>query len=169
MIGWEQVYSAVRAEIVSNHVLMHWFTIIVIVILLAGAWALENRSSVLGVLLPIFALSWAAAMVRFDFFIHRQGTYLRVLERELASNGVMFPLWETWKGSRVSTNFVVPVLDVFASLVVFAAAAYIAFGPARSYLIMRRLPGAVLFPWAVVILLLLLLGLLAAVPALASW
>ncbi len=126
------LYNSIRSEIVVNHVLMHLTTIVVVIALLDGVWLSEKRESVISVLLPLLSVSWAAAMVRFDFFIHRQAAYLRALETSLHQNGLAVPLWEGWKASLQSTRIVIPIADVFATLIVVVITAYLLFGPARN-------------------------------------
>lgn len=75
-----QIYNSIREEIVWNHLMMHWFTLIVVVVLLVGVCIVENRRTVLSVFLPLLSIAWAASILRFDFFVHRQAAYLRALE-----------------------------------------------------------------------------------------
>src|ERR1051325_5262504 len=100
------LYNSIRSEIVVNHVLMHITTLVVVIALVTGVWLSEKRESVVSVLLPLLSLSWAAAMVRFDFFIHRQAAYLRAFENSLQQNGLSVPLWENWKASLQPTPLV---------------------------------------------------------------
>src|SRR5690349_6401056 len=107
-----EVYNAIRSEIVTNNVLLHLTTFIVVAALLTGTYVIENRKSIISVLLPILTLSWAAATVRFDYFIHRQAAYLRSAETRMQESGISIPLWETWKFSLRSTSIIVPIADV---------------------------------------------------------
>jgi hypothetical protein len=75
-----EIYSIIRSEILTNHVLMHVTTLVVVILLFGGTWLIEDRKSIISVILPILSLAWAAAIVRFDFFIHRQAAYLRAVE-----------------------------------------------------------------------------------------
>src|SRR5262245_2202065 len=97
MMNELDLYNSIRTEIVVNHVLMHLTTIVVVIALLAGVWLTEQRESIISVLLPLLSLSWAASIVRFDYFIHRQSAYLRALEVFLRQDGMAVPLWEGWK------------------------------------------------------------------------
>ena len=164
-----EIYNAIRAEIVSNHILMHWFTLVVALTLLAGVFVSEKRQTVLSVFLPLLSLAWAAAMVRFDFFIHRQAAYLRALEAQMQQGGVSVPLWETWKMSLRATPFVVPVADIIASAAIVVPTVYLLFGPARQVLITRKWRGARLYAWLVAALIILSLCSLAVIPKLAAW
>src|SRR5437588_7437678 len=110
---------------------MHWFSIIVAIIILVGIAVVETRGrTILSVFLPLLSLAWAASMVRFDFFIHRQAAYLRIFESQLRETGVSTPLWETWKAASRSTPYVVPVLDAIALSVIVIPTFYLLFGPA---------------------------------------
>ena len=163
------LYTSVRSEIVSNHLLMHWITLFVAIALLLGVWLVEKRQTVLSLFLPLLALSWVAAMVRFDFFIHRQGAYLRAVEARLAQSGFPTPLWETWKTSIRATPFIMPAADAVASAVIVVPTVYMLFGPARSYFELRQWRGGKLYAWGVTIVLVLLLCFLTAIPRLARW
>jgi hypothetical protein len=164
-----EIYNVIRAEIVSNHVLMHWFTLAVVLALLAGVFVVEKRQTVLSVFLPLLSLAWAAAMVRFDFFIHRQAAYLRALEAQMQQGGVSMPLWETWKMSLRAASFVVPAADIIASAAIVVPTVYLLFGPARQVFITRKWRGAKLYAWLVAALLILSLCSLAVIPKLAAW
>ncbi len=158
-----------RAEIVSNHVLMHWFTVVVALTLLAGVWIIEHRKTILSMFLPLLSLAWAASMVRFDFFIHRQAAYLRTLEAQLQEKGVSTPLWETWKAASRSTPFVVPVLDVIAVSVIVMPTFYLLFGPAQEFCRSKGWRWSRTYAWSVSVVLLVLLFSLAAIPRIASY
>jgi hypothetical protein len=159
-----QLYVVIRQEIVANHVLMHIVSIIVVVSLVFGAWLVEQRRTILSVLLPLLAISWAGAMVRFEFLIHRQGSYLRELERYLRSSEPALPTWELWKANFTATQIVMPLADIFTLIVVFVAAVYLSFGPARDFLatLNPRLSRA--YPWVVMSVLSALICALAVIP-----
>lgn len=162
------LYNSIRTEIIVNHVLMHLTTIVVIIALLLGVWLSEKRETIVSVLLPLLSLSWAAAIVRFDFFIHRQAAYLRTLETTLHQNGLAVPLWEGWKASLQSTRIVIPVADLFATLIVVVITAYMLFGPARNVFKSRNWPAHRLYSWLIVLLTIGLLLSLAFIPKLAA-
>ena len=162
------LYNTIRSEILVNHVLMHLTTIVVVIMLLTGVWLCERRESVVSVLLPLLSLSWAAAMVRFDFFIHRQAAYLRAVEGTLRESGVITPLWETWKYSLRSTRVMMPIADVFAVLIVLAPTAYLLFGPARQVFKQRDWPAQRAYCWGVLLLTVGLICLLPFIPGLAA-
>lgn len=164
-----EIYNAIRAEIVGNHILMHWFTLAVVLTLLAGVFIVEVRQTILSVFLPLLSLAWAVAMVRFDFFIHRQAAYLRTLEAHMQQGGISMPLWETWKMSLRATPFVIPVADIVASAAIVAPTVYLLFGPARQVFTARGWRGAKLYAWLVAALLILSLCSLAVIPKLAAW
>jgi hypothetical protein len=147
---------------------MHLTTIVVVIALLAGVWLSERRESVLSVLLPLLSLFWAAAIVRFDFFVHRQAAYLRVVEGSLRQLGVVTPLWETWKASLRSTRVVIPVADFFGVLIVLVPTAYLLFGPARAVFKARGWPARRTYCWAVLLVIVGLLCLLPFIPGLAA-
>jgi len=159
--GWEQVYQTIRAEIALNHALMHWFTMVVAIVMLAGVWLCETRASILSVLLPLLAISWASATVRFDYLIHRQGAYLRAFENAIHSS---VPMWETWKSSLHSRYYMLPVLDALAVLPIVASTIYLAFNPGQEYFLKHGWHGARIYASSVTVVLLLLIGSLAIVP-----
>lgn len=163
-----ELYNTIRSEILVNHVLMHLTTIVVVIALLAGVWLNERRVSMVSVLLPLLSLSWAAAMVRFDFFIHWQAAYLRLLEGSLRQSGVVTPLWETWKASLGSTRVVIPIADLFAVLIVLVTTAYLLFGPAREVFKARAWPAHLAYSCAILLLTVGLLCSLPFVPGLAA-
>lgn len=163
------VYTAARAEIVSNHVLMHWFTLAVAVLLLLGVLIAESRQTILSVFLPLLSLAWAAAMVRFDFFIHRQAAYLRAVEAQLQAGGVSVPLWESWKMSLRSTQYIVPIADVIACAVIVVPTIYLLFGPAQKFFQLRQWRWGNVYAWSISILILLLLCSLTVIPKIAAW
>ena len=162
------LYNSIRSEIVVNHVLMHLTTIVVVVALLVGVWLSEKRESVISVLLPLLSLSWAAAMVRFDFFIHRQAAYLRALETSLQQNGLSVPLWEGWKASLQSTRIVIPMADVFATLIIIVITAHLLFGPARDVFKLKRWPAYRFYSWFILVSTIGLLLFLPFIPKLAA-
>jgi hypothetical protein len=164
-----EIYNTIRAEIVSNHVLMHWFTLAVALALLAGVFANELRPTALSVFLPLLSLAWGAAMVRFDFFIHRQAAYLRALEAQMQRGGIAIPLWETWKASLQAAPLVVPPADAVASAVIIVPTLYLLFGPAQQVFASRGWRGAKLYAWLASTLLILSLCSLAAIPKIAAW
>lgn len=148
---------------------MHVISVIVILTLLAGAVIVEKiRPTILSVLLPLLTLAWAAAMVRFDFFIHRQAAYLRFLEVQMRESGITLPLWETWKLSLKATPFVVPSADIILFLVIIVPTIYLLFGPAWEYFELRKWRAKRLYSWGLLASIMLLLGLLAAIPRIAS-
>ncbi len=167
-MGEVEIYNAIRSEIVVNHVLMHVTTLVVVVFLLGGIWLVEARPSLLSVLLPLLSLAWAAAIVRFDFFIHRQAAYLRAVESRLQAAGISIPLWETWKPSIRSTGIVVPVADLIAMLVVTVPTVYLLFGPAQGFFAARQWRGGRAYAWGTLILLGFLIGCLPFIPKVAQ-
>src|SRR5215210_331787 len=110
---------------------MHWYSIIVAIALLTGVFIVENRKTALSVFLPLLSLAWGAAMVRFDFFIHRQAAYLRALEAQMQRGGMAVPLWETWKASLRAAPFVVPPADALSSAVIVVPTRSLLFGTAQ--------------------------------------
>ena len=162
---WD-VYNAVRQEIMLNHALMHWVSLAIAITLLTGTAYCETRTSVLSALLPLLGVAWAAATLRFDFLIHRQGAYLQHLETTLTQQGGPI-LWETWKQQHHAQNIALPILDLIASIPIIAATAYLAFRPATQYLTRNAVPGARAYPWAIIILQLTLLALLGIIPTIA--
>jgi hypothetical protein len=162
------LYTTIRSEIVANHALMHWFTLVTAITLLASVWIIEHRRTILSLFVPLLSLAWAAAMVRFDFFIHRQAAYLRSLESRLQETGAM-PLWETWKAKSRSTQFVVPLLDIIAVTVIVLPTLYLLFGPAREYCRTKQWRWATIYAWAVSIMLVGLLLSLAVIPKIAAY
>lgn len=164
-----EIYNSIRAEIVSNHVLMHWFTLTVALTLLAGVFINELRQTALSIFLPLLSLAWAAAMVRFDFFIHRQAAYLRVLEAQMQKGGISIPLWESWKMSLHATPLVVPMADAIASTAIVVPTVYLLFGPVQQLFASRQWRGAKQFAWLVSTLLILSLCSLAVIPRIAAW
>lgn len=162
------IYASIRDEIVTNHVLMHVTTLVVVTLLLGGIWLCETRSTILSVLLPLLSLAWAAAMVRFDYFIHRQAAYLRAVEARLEQIGIGIPLWERWKASLSSTVIVVPIADLIAVMVVVVPTIYLLFGPAQAVFADKHWRWGKAYAWGVVILIVLLLGCLPFIPKIAQ-
>src|SRR5215216_1575733 len=147
---------------------MHWYSLIVAIVLLSGIVLVENRRTILSIFLPLLTLAWAAAMVRFDFFIHRQAAYLRAFEASLHQNGLAVPLWEGWKASLQSTRIVIPVADVFATLIIVIITAYMLFGPAKKIFRSRDWPAHRLYSWLILLSTVGLLLFLPFVPKLAA-
>lgn len=164
-----ELYNTIRLEIVNNQILMQWITLITAILLLIGAAYVEKHTTILSLFLPLFSLSWAAAMVRFDFFIHRQGAYLRALEAKAMSEGNTLPLWETWKDGLQATKFVLPSVDILAVAVIVIPTIFILFGPARAYFVKNKLRGARLYAWSMTSLLFIPLISLSIIPTLAGW
>jgi hypothetical protein len=162
------VYNAIRAEVVNNHNLMHLITMIVLILLLLGVAYVELKKGVLSILLPLLTLSWAAAMVRFDFFIHRQGAYLRALETSINHGGVKIPLWESWKYSLNSTKFVVPIADLLSVIVIIVPTVYLLFGPAQDFFVSHQWRGGKIFSFGVLILITVTLISLLLIPRIAG-
>lgn len=157
-----EIYTAIRSEIVTNHVLMHLFALVTAVILIAGTFIVEKRETVLAVFLPLFTLAWAAATVRFDYFIHRQGAFLRAFEGQIGQTASI-PLWESWKYSNRATNLVVPLMDVIVILAILVPTLYMLFGPCQKYFDSAGLKGGRAYAWVLsvmIVSLLLSLGLL---------
>lgn len=163
-----EIYSTIRSEIVANHVLMHVTTLLVIVLLFSGIWLAERRRSAISVFLPLLSLSWAASIVRFDYFIHRQGAYLRAVEYNMAKSGVSIPLWETWKSSLRSTVFVVPFADLVAVLVIVLPTTYLLFGPAQEFFGEKGWRWGRAYAWGVLLILGSLLCFLPLIPRIAE-
>ncbi|HEY6804277.1 MAG TPA: hypothetical protein VI306_11900 [Pyrinomonadaceae bacterium] len=160
-----QIYVAIRSEIVANHELLHWFTLIVALSLVIGIVVIERLgNTLLSIFLPLLSVSWAASVLRFDFFIHRQAAYLRMLEAQSGSR-----LWESWKASLNSSALVIPTADLFASAVIVVPTLYIVFGPAQNYFASRNWKGARLYAFSISVILLLLLVSLIFVPKVASY
>jgi hypothetical protein len=159
----ETVYAALRSEILVNDVLLHATTLAVFLILLTGAAFIERRQTILSALLPLTSVLWAAAVVRFDFFIHRQGAYLSTVEHKLLAESGL-PGWESWKNVLPGTRTLVPAADVIASLVMVAITANIAFGPCRRYFRDRGWSGGTIYAASSVGLTVALLSSLALIP-----
>jgi hypothetical protein len=162
------VYNAIRYEIIANHVLLHVYTITVAIVLLIGIAYIENRNTILSVFLPLLSLAWAAAVVRFDFFIHRQAIYLRTFESQLLSKGSSVPMWETWKSSVRATQFIIPTADLIGLTVIVIPTICILFGPAQQFFRHRHWKCGKLYAWSVSVLLLTLLCFLTIIPKIAG-
>lgn len=163
-----EIYNTIRWEIIINHVLMHLTTILVVIAVLVGTWLVENRKSVLSVTLPLLSLAWAASIVRFDFFIHRQGAYLRVLEARLQDSGISIPLWESWKLSLRSASIVVPIADFIAILVILIPTVYLLFSPAQEFFREKEWRGGKAYASTISIILCILLLTLMIIPKIAG-
>lgn len=159
-----EIYNAIRAEIVVNHILMHIFTLIVGIVLLIGVFIVERRKTILSVFLPLLSLAWAAAIVRFDFFIQRQAAFLRVLEKNISEKSGSIPLWETWKSSLSSTAFVVPLADLIACAVIVVPTIYLLFNPTLEFFESKKLRGGNVYAWSISSILIILLLFLAVIP-----
>ena len=168
MLDSSDVYSIVRTEIIANHSLMHWHSLIVAIVILVGVQVIEARQTILSVFLPLLSIAWAAAMVRFDFFIHRQAAYLRYLESQ-TTGGNSFQLWETWKTSLGGARFVIPPADFFAVIVIVVPTLYLLFGPSRQFFQIKQWKGGNLYAWSTTALLCLLLASLLIIPTVANW
>lgn len=166
-MGELELYSTIRNEIIVNHVLMHLTTIFVVFMLVGGTLFVETRRSFVSLLLPLLSLAWAAAIVRFDFFIHRQGAYLRVIETSL-QNRLDLPFWELWKAQLSSTRYVVPIADAFSILIIIVPTIYLLFGPCKSLFKERQWRGHLLYAWTVLLLIVLLLSTLPFIPRIAG-
>jgi hypothetical protein len=164
-----ELYNSIRLEIISNHILMHCFSIIVVIVILVGIWIVDVRKTVLSVFLPLLTMAWAAAMVRFDFFIHRQVAYLRAIEPLLKEKGLTIPLWESWKQSLQATQLVVPIADLIISLAIVLPTLYILFGPTQQFFRLRQWSGGKVYAWCVSVLIILLFCSLAVIPKIAEW
>lgn len=168
-MGELELYSTIRSEIVVNHVLMHLTTIFVVFVLLAGTWLVETRRSFVSLLLPLLSLAWAAAIVRFDFFVHRQAAYLRALELSLQKRtGTDVPFWELSKAQLRSTRYVVPTADALSFLIIIVPTIYLLFGPCKSLFKERQWRGHLLYAWTVLLLIILLLSSLPFIPRIAG-
>lgn len=168
-MGELELYSTIRNEIVVNHVLIHLTTIFVVFMLVGGTWFVETRKSFVSLLLPLLSLAWAAAIVRFDFFIHRQGAYLRLLETALQKRvGPDMPFWELTKAQLHSTRYVVPIADALSILIIIVPTIYLLFGPCKSFFQERQWSGHALYAWTVLLLIALLLASLPFIPRIAG-
>lgn len=163
-----EIYSIIRQEIINNHNLMHWFTLFVVVMLVVGSAVLEKRKTILSVFLPLISLVWAAAIVRFDFFIHRQGAYLKDFENTLQNNGFVYPLWETWKSSHSSTAFIIPIADIVIFIVIIGLTAYVLFTYTQKYFTEKQWKFGKAYSRTILISTIVLLCLLPFIPFIAQ-
>lgn len=145
---------------------MHWFTLLVFFSLLAGCLVIEKRKTILSVFLPLITVAWAASVVRFDFFVHRQAEYLRSLENQIQNNINSIQLWETWKASKSSTAFIIPLADIFIFAVILIPTAYILFNQTQEYFAEKKWKFGKIYVWTVLISIILLLGLIPFIPLL---
>ena len=157
-----QVIDTIRWEIIANHVLMHVTTLVVLCIILTITAYVERRQSALSVLMPLVTVSWAAAMVRFDYLIHRQGAYVSFVERTTGTQG-----WETWRTGLTATVYVMPFLDALSVLAIVAPTVFVLFGPAKRWCDEQASRFGALYRWIVLIAIVSLLASLGAVPWLA--
>lgn len=164
----EQIYSAMRAEILTDHALMHWLTIIVALAVLGGLWLVEVRPSLLAVFLPLLSTAWAASILRFDLFIHRQATYLRLIEESDRSSRLNVLSWDAWKSTLISTNVFVPVADLIACSVIVVPTLYLLFGSCQAQFVRLGWRAAKLYAWGVATVMCGSLVLLAAIPFIAG-
>jgi hypothetical protein len=160
----QTVYMTLREEIVAANNLMHWLTVITLVVLLAGLAFCEHRRTGLSVALPLISVGWAASVVRLDFFIQRIGAYLLPIERRLLDN-TDIPPWETWKNGLPATKIIVPVADMVLFSTIFVATALILFGPTRSYFKDREWRGFNSYSISILILIVALLSSIALIPS----
>ncbi len=158
------VYNIIRAEIITNHVLMHLFTLTVVIILFTGICVVERHQTILSVFLPLLTLAWGAAIVRFDFFVHRQAKFLRVLEAHIIEKSGSVPLWESWKFSSTSPAYIIPIADIIAFAVILVPTLYLLFNKSPKYFEANQIKGGKLYAWGVTAILFLLLLSLAIIP-----
>lgn len=163
------IYISIRAEIVENHALMHWFSIITAVVILAVLLFTETRKSIISVFLPIFTIAWAASMVRFDFFIHRQIAYLRTIEPQIKSTELSFQLWESWRQSLIATKYIIPIADIFICCAIVIPTIYISFVSTQEYFKLRQWRGGRIYAWSTSIVIIFLLLSLIVIPQVAGW
>lgn len=155
-----EFYGALRAEIAMHDVLLHVITVVVVIIIVLGAGFVEKGDTIVSIFLPLISVAWASAVLRLDFFIHRQGAYLRILETQLLA-GTSSQGWETWKAAVPPTRYLVPIADVIGIAAIVAPTVYILFGPARVYFLTHGWRGDLFYAIAV---LAALLGQLACLP-----
>jgi hypothetical protein len=159
-----EIYNVIRQEIIGNVNLMHWFTLLVVITLLIGCRIIEKRKTILCVFLPLLSLAWAAATVRFDFFIHRQAAYLRAFENQMQKTGYVFPLWETWKAEHRSGIFIVPIADLVIFLLIIIPTVFILFRYTQQYFSESQWKFGKVYVWTVLICLITLLLLIPFIP-----
>ena len=159
-----EIYNAIRQEITGNINLMHWITFLVAVSLLIGCRVVEGRKTIICVFLPLISLAWAAAILRFDFFIHRQAAYLRAFEIQMQKSGFAFPLWETWKLEHRNGIFIVPFADLIIFLLIIIPTAFILFNYTQQYFSEKQWKYGKVYVWTILTCLILLFGLIPLVP-----
>lgn len=162
------LYKAMRAEILSHDSLLHWISLVVLLVLLAGATLVEQRQTILSVFLPLLSLAWSSTMLRLDFFIHRQGAYLRHIESQTLGLAGL-PTWEVWKDSLPATKLLVPIADGIGCLAILVPTVYLLFGPSQAYFAHRRWRGAKIYSWGILALIAGQLLCLAVFPLLHLW
>jgi hypothetical protein len=93
------MYEALRAEIISHDALLHWITLITMVVLLVGTALVEHRDTIASLFLPLLSLVWASAVLRLDFFI----TSTRSIP---APTGTVAPgrHWPSWLGNLETSS-----------------------------------------------------------------
>ena len=143
---------------------MHLFTLVAGIILLVGVFICEKYRTILSVFLLLLSLAWAAAILRFDFFIQRQGKFLRVFEANIMEKTGAIPLWESWKFSSGSASYIVPLADIIACAVIVVPTLYLLFNPSLKFFNTNNIKGGKLYAWGISVLLLLILISLAVVP-----
>lgn len=159
-----EIYNVIRQEIVSNNIMMHWITFFVAVSLLIGCKVIEKQKTILSVFLPLISVAWAASVLRFDFFIHRQGAYLRELESRMQQDSFKFPYWETWKVTHSSGIFIVPLADFVIFLVIIIPTTYILFTYTQQYFVEKQWKFGKAYAWIILMYTLILLLLIPFVP-----
>lgn len=162
-----EIYTVIRQEIISNINLLNLITFFVAVCLLTGCKLIENRKTVLRVFLPLISLAWAAAVVRFDFLIHRQGIYLMEVESRMRQGGTNFPLWETWKAERTFGTFLIPLTDLLIFPLIIIPTAFIIFNYTQPYFVENQWKFGRAYAWGILISIIVLLSLTPFVPLLA--
>jgi hypothetical protein len=159
-----EIYNVIRQEIITNHNLMHWITLLVAVSLLIGCRIIEKRKTIICVFLPLVSVAWAASVLRFDYFIHRQASYLRAFEFQMQKSGFAFPLWETWKAEHRSGIFIVPFADLIVFLLIIIPTAFILFNYTQQYFSEKKWKFGKVYVWTILTLLIVLLLLSPFVP-----
>jgi hypothetical protein len=163
----DTVYLSLRQELLATDEMLHAFTLIVFLALIIGAWVCEKQKTILSVLLPILSLAWAASVVRFDFFIHRLGAYLRPIEANLLRNSPV-PPWEIWKSNLAATRILIPIADVIAFGAILATTSFILIGPTRGYFEERGWRGSSSYTTAILLIMVALFITVAFIPRLSS-
>ena len=159
-----EIYNVIRREIIDNINLMHWITFLVAVSLLTGCRIIEKRKTILCVFLPLISVAWAAAILRLDFFIHRQAAYLRAFEFQMQKSGFAFPLWETWKVEHRSGIFIVPFADLIIFLLIIIPTAFILFNYTQQYFSEKQWRFGKVYVWTILACLIISLVLIPLVP-----